>query len=90
MHFPSSSTLRYTPKISSCTQTGKDTYKHIYKQHCLQERNLRNNPIPITRKMAEETDFIHTVEYDIATKITDQQKEKWGSFKFKTNNTISQ
>lgn len=77
MHFPSNSTLRYTPKRSSCTQRGKDTYKHIYKQHCLQERNLCNNPMPIITKVAEETDYIHTVEYDIAVEITDQQKEKW-------------
>lgn len=90
MHFPSHSTLRYTPKRNSCTLTGRDAYKHIYKQRCLQERNLWNNPMPIIRKVAEETGYIHTVEYDIAVEITDRPKEKWGNFKFRTNNIISQ
>lgn len=46
--------------------------------------------MPVIRKVAEETGYIHTVEYDIAVEITDRQKEKWGNFKFRTNNIISQ
>lgn len=46
--------------------------------------------MPTIRTAAGETDYIHIVKYYVAVEITDQQKGKWGNFKFRTKTLISQ